>query len=46
MDFFKDETGAASIEIGIITVVLVAVALLFKESILDLCKAIAERILG
>lgn len=45
-DFFKDETGASSIEIGIITITLVALALVFKEKIISLTTTISDKILG
>lgn len=46
IEFLKDESGAASIEIAIITMALVALALVFKKQLISLCKAIAEKILG
>lgn len=46
MEFLRDEKGAVSIEIAIITIVLIAVALAFKGQVLSLCKAIADKILG
>ena len=45
-EFIFDERGAASIEVAIVTAVLVAIALLFKEQLLEMAKAIAEKILG
>lgn len=46
MDFFKNEEGASTLEISIISVALIAVALLFKKQILEMCSAIADKILG
>jgi len=45
-EFIFDERGAASIEVAIITVALVALALIFKEQLLSLAKAIADKILA
>lgn len=45
-EFMFDERGAASIEVAIITVALVALALIFKEQLLSLAKAIADKILA
>lgn len=45
IEFLKNEDGAQSIEIAIITVTLVALALVFKKQLLSLAKAIAEKIL-
>jgi Flp pilus assembly pilin Flp len=44
--FLQEEDGAATLEIAIITMALVAVALLFKEQIIEMCKAVADKILG
>lgn len=41
-----DETGAASIEIAIITMALVALALVFKQQLKSLAETIADKILG
>lgn len=46
MKFLYDEDGSMSIEVAIITMVLVALALLFKDSMIEMCKAVAEKILG
>lgn len=45
-EFMFDERGAASIEVAIITVALVACALVFKKQLLSLAQAVAEKILG
>ena len=45
-DFFENEDGISTLEVSIITVALLAVALLFREQILEMCRAIADKILG
>ena len=44
--FLYDESGSASIEVAIITVALVALALVFKKQLMSLAKKVAEKILG
>lgn len=45
-EFLYDENGAVSLELAIITVALVALALIFKKQIISLTKTIADKILG
>lgn len=44
--FLQDEKGAVSIELAIICAALVAVALVFKQQLISLTKAIADKIIG
>lgn len=44
--FLYDETGAEALEVGIITVILIAVALVFKSQLMEMATAIAEKLLG
>lgn len=44
--FLYEESGGASIEVAIITVTLVAVAIVFKRQIMDMVQAIAKKLLG
>lgn len=44
--FFREETGSQSLEVAIITITLIALALVFKEQILSLAKTIADKIIG
>lgn len=44
-DFFIQEDGVSTIEIAIITAALLALALLFKNQMLEFCKAVAEKVI-
>lgn len=44
--FVYDEDGASTIEIAIITMALIALALVFKKQALSLAETIAKKILG
>lgn len=43
--FFKEEDGISTIEIAIITAALLAVALVFRNQMLEFCKALAEKVI-
>lgn len=45
-NFLYDEQGSVSLELSIVTVALVALALVFKQQLISLTKAIANKILG
>ena len=45
-EFLKNEEGSSAIEASIIALALVALALLFKDQIMEMCSAIADKILG
>jgi len=44
--FLKEEDGVETIEVAIITAILLGLALAFRERMLKYAKAIADKILG
>ncbi|OUQ55115.1 hypothetical protein B5E58_12810 [Tyzzerella sp. An114] len=45
-EFIYDEQGIHTLEVAIVTAILISLAIVFRETVLTYCKSIAEKIIG
>lgn len=45
-EFLYDEKGVHTLEVAIVTAVLISLAVVFRDTVLTYCKSIAEKIIG